>query len=343
MQSRERVMRAIGFAGPDRPPISHAILPAAQYHYGAALSEVINAVPEDFGWGLLPDMPPSELHASYKGGEHRDEWGTVWRVTHEGRFGIPVECPMAADWSNYEQYRWPALGPGTPLDAGVPKYQQYTGQMTGTDDAYYSRGAWVTFFEKMQQLHGFEPILTDLAQKEPMVYRLRDDLLKFNLGWLDYWLAEDYQGLHFADDWGAQTSMIISPSMWRAFFKPVYAEMFGKVKRAGRHVWFHSDGYIVPIIPDLIELGVDVLNCQSSVMGLSRLTPFAGQLCFRTDIDRQHLLPFATPGEVKRSVHELFESLGTSRGGIVACGELSEDVPLANIEAMYEAFLEFRY
>ena len=215
--------------------------------------------------------------------------------------------------------------------------------MTGHSAAYYARGGWLTFFEKLQQLHGFEATLEDLAMREPMIYRLRDDLLRFNLAWLDRWLAEDYQGVQFADDWGAQANMLVSPSMWRSFFKPVYAEMMGKVKKAGRHVWFHSDGYILPIIPDLIELGVDVLNCQSAVMGLDNLKQFAGELCFRTDIDRQHVLPFGRPEDVKRHVHEVFEALGTPRGGIVACGELSYDVPLANIEAMYEAFVEFHY
>ena len=57
MESRERVVRAIGFSTPDRPPISHAILPSAQYKYGAALKQITDAVPEDFGWGLLPDLP----------------------------------------------------------------------------------------------------------------------------------------------------------------------------------------------------------------------------------------------------------------------------------------------
>ena len=137
--------------------------------------------------------------------------------------------------------------------------------------------------------------------------------------------------------------MLISPSMWRSFFKPVYAQMFAKVKKAGKHIWFHSDGFILPIMQDLVELGVDVLNCQSAVMGLSRLEPFVGQLCFRTDVDRQRLLPFGQPEEVKLHVRELFEGLGTPHGGIVACGEVGDDVPLANIEAMYEAFLEFRY
>ncbi len=337
MQSRERVVRAIGFDRPDRPPISHAILPSAQYHYGDALQRITDTVPEDFGWGLLPDLPPERLPPLYKAGENRDEFGTLWKVTHQGRCGIPIAFPIAADWSNYEQFRWPVFA------AGVPQYRLYSGHMAGTDSAYYARGGWITFFEQLQQLHGFEATLVDLVTHEPMLARLRDDLLRFNLDWLDRWLAEEYQGLHFADDWGSQTDLLISPKLWRSFFKPVYAAMFAKVKQAGLDVWFHSDGNILAIIPDLIDLGVDVLNCQVSVIGLDRLRPFVGAVCFRTDIDRQQVLPFVTPAEVKRFVHHLFEALGTATGGIIACGEVSEDVPIENIAAMYEAFLDFRY
>ncbi len=143
MEPRERVLRALAFQVPDRPPISHAILPCAQIHYGAALQAVIDAVPEDFGWSLLPDLPAEDLPAGYKGG--RDEWGTVWRVTRRGRFGIPVECPIASDWSNYDAFRWPELGPGTPLDTAVPRYRQYSGQMAGASDAYYPAGAGSPF------------------------------------------------------------------------------------------------------------------------------------------------------------------------------------------------------
>ena len=195
---------------------------------------------------------PENLPPLYKEGENRDEFGTLWKVTHQGRCGIPIEFPVAADWSNYGRYRWPVFG------AGVPQYRLYSGHMAGNDSAYYARGGWITFFEQMQQLHGFQATLVDLAMDEPMIYRLRDDLLQFNLDWLDRWLAQDYQGLHFADDWGSQTSLLISPKMWRTFFKPAYGAMFAKVKKAGRDVWFHSDGNILPIIPDLLDLGVDV-------------------------------------------------------------------------------------
>lgn len=57
----------------------------------------------------------------------------------------------------------------------------------------------------------------------------------------------------------------------------------------------------------------------------------------------QKILPYASPAEVKKHVFEVFDAIGTSEGGIVACGEISEDVPLENIRAMYEAFLEYRY
>ena len=79
-----------------------------------------------------------------------------------------------------------------------------------------------------------------------------------------------------------------------------------------------------------------MLNCQASVMDREALRAHAGRICFRTDIDRQHILPYVSPAAVKDYVDELFHDLGTPDGGIVACGEISEDVPLENIRAMYE-------
>ena len=65
------------------------------------------------------------------------------------------------------------------------------------------------------------------------------------------------------------------------------------------------------------------------------------KVAFRTDIDRQQVLPFGSPAEVKEEVHRTFAACGTSTGGIIACGEIAPDVPLENIRAMYEAFAEY--
>ena len=78
-------------------------------------------------------------------------------------------------------------------------------------------------------------------------------------------------------------------------------------------------------------------------MDMDVLRSFAGEICFRTDLDRQRLLCHGTPAEVKRGVDDLFHTLGTPDGGIVANGDIDTDVPLDNIRAMYEAFLEFKW
>jgi len=337
MKSRERVVRAIGFGGPDRPPISHGILPAAQIKYGAALEDILSTVHEDFGWKFLPDLKREDFPALYKAGMNRDDFGTLWDVHVEGVCGIPIEWPLA-DWGRYGSFRWPDFS------AGPPKGRLYSGHMEGRSEEYYARGGWITFFEEMQQLRGMENLMMDLAYGSKEAYRLRDDLLAFNLRWLDKWLAYRYDGLHFADDWGDQKSLLIAPETWRKFFKPAYKAMFEKVTAAGVDVHFHSDGYIIDIIPDLLDLGVKVLNCQANVIGLEALKRrFAGQVCFRTDLDRQKVVPFGTPTEVRSHVRDVFDHLGTPRGGIIACGEIGPETPLETIRAMYEAFQAYAY
>ena len=107
-------------------------------------------------------------------------------------------------------------------------------------------------------------------------------------------------------------------------------------------VWLHSDGRINDIIGDLVEIGVDVINCQVAVVGHDWIAANArGKLTFRTDVDRQHALPFGSPAQVKEEVHRTFEACGTPEGGLIACGEVGPDVSLENIRAMYEAFREY--
>ncbi len=337
MNSRERVMRAIGFDYPDRVPISHGILPAAQIKYGEALNEILQSVHEDFGWNLLPDMSRQDYPPLYKGGLNYDDFGTLWNVRMEGMCGIPVKWPLA-NWESYNSFDWPEF------DAGPPKARLYSGHMVGSSDEYYARGAWITFFEQMQQLRGMENLLIDLVYGTKEVYRLREDLLEFNLKWLNKWIRYDYNGLHFADDWGAQNSLLISPDLWRKFFKPVYRKMFDKVCSSGMDVHFHSDGYIIDIIPDLIDIGAKVLNCQAMVIGLDVLKKnFRGKVCFRTDLDRQRIMPFGTPEEVREHINDVFKHLGTERGGIIACGEIGPDIPIENIRVMYDTFMNYCY
>ncbi len=336
MNSRERVKRAIRFQSPDRIPISHGVLPAAQLKYGAKLDEILAEYREDFGWDYMSNLPVEKYPALYREGINTDDFGVGWHVKWLGICGIPVQHPIS-DLSRYDEYRWPA-----DFTAGPPSGRQYSGHMCGFNDNWYARGAWVTYFETMQQLCGMENFLAEIALESKEFYQLLDDMLAFNLRWIDKWVSLEYDGLHFADDWGGQRRLMINPKTWRRIFKPRYAEMFKRVKEAGMDVWYHSDGYINDILPDLIEIGVDVINCQVAVIGHDWLAANArGKVAFRTDIDRQHILPFGSPTQVKEEVQRTFEACGTSTGGLIACGEVAPDVPLENIRAMYEAFCEY--
>ena len=336
MNSRERVKRAIKFQKPDRAPISHAVLPAAQLKYGQALNEILAEFREDFGWDYMKDLPIEKYPALYKKGINRDDFGTVWRVEWMGICGVPMDWPIK-DLGRYDEYRWPA-----DFSAGPPSGRQYSGHMCGFDERWYARGGWITYFEQLQQLRGTENLMVDLATGPKEFHRLLDDLLAFNLRWIDKYIKLEYDGIHFADDWGGQTSLMISPAMWRRIFKPRYVDMFKRTHDAGLDVWYHTDGHVNDILGDFIEIGADVINCQVSVVGHDWIARNArGKVAFRTDIDRQWVLPFGTPAQVKEEVHRTFEACGTSDGGIIDCGEIAPDVPLENVRAMYEAFVEY--
>jgi uroporphyrinogen decarboxylase len=301
--------------------------------YGDALSEILMEFREDFGWDYMGDLPRDQYPPLYRQGRHADDFGTVWHVEREGVCGIPVEWPID-DLARLDDYCWP-----DDFDAGPPDGRLYSGHMAGYDPRWYARGAWITYFEQLQQLRGMEHFLVDIALEPEGYVRLLDELLAFNLRWIDRWIQWEYDGLHFADDWGDQRGLMIRPETWRQVFKPRYAEMFRRVHAAGMDVWFHSDGQIRDILPDLIEIGVDVINCQATLIGLDWIAENArGRIAFRTDIDRQQVLPFGSPAEVRELVHRVFEACGTVEGGIIACGEVGPEVPIANVRAMYETF-----
>jgi len=336
MNSSERVQRAIEFSFPDRVPISHAVLPAAQLKYGAALDEILAEFREDFGWDFQNNLPLEKYPPLYKKGQQADDFGTLWKVEWDGICGIPVDHPIK-DLAHWRDYQWPKT-----FSAGPPTGRQYSGHMRGKGGDWYARGAWITYFEQMQQLRGMENFLADIALESNELIPFMDAMLEFNLKWIDQWASQAYEGIQLADDWGGQRGLIIRPDSWRKLFKPRYAEMFKKVHDAKMHVWFHSDGRINEIIPDLIEIGVDVINCQVSIMGHDWVKEnMRGRLAIRTDIDRQWILPFGTVSEVREEVLRTFDACGGPEGGIIACGEISPDVPLGNIRAMYEAIVAY--
>lgn len=312
----------------------HGVLPAAYYTHGQALIDLLEQFPSDFHPGRSKTIPkPEEIHLCYRAGRHTDEWGVEWDNNCEGMLGIPVGHPLA-DWSNWSGYKIPE----------IPSAEDVKKAHTRDDNLrdYYTFGFGTNIFEIMQWLRGYENLMLDIALGNNEAYILRDALVEWAVEWGTKSAEGDSDGAHFGDDWGTQISLIISPTSWREFYKPAYKKMFEPLKAKGKHIHFHSDGFTWEILHDLIEFGVDVLNVQHTVMGLDKVAKeFGGKVAFRSDLDRQHILPHGTRQQIRDHVKETIDALGSYGGGLIGHGEIAPDVPLENIKVMLEAWQEF--
>jgi uroporphyrinogen decarboxylase len=332
LDSRERVYRTIEFGGPDRLPIRHVVLPGAYAVFGDALTSLIARYPSDFA--VTGYAEPSEYGAEI-GVPQADGWGAKWVRTLDDNKGLIVEHPLY-DWSKLDSYQFP-----DPLAIG--DWSDVPDRLRANDRRKYVMVDGDTLFQRMFYLRGYENLMLDLADRPSEVAYLRDRIVDFIIRKLGKWLEYDVDGFEFRDDWGTQQSLMIRPEDWREFFKPAYARIFDAVTSAGKHIWFHSDGQIVSILGDLVELGARVVNPQAHLIGIERLSAdFGGRVCFLGDVDRQQVLPFGTPDEVRAHVREAIHAFGRFDGGFIARGEVAVDTPMANVDAMYETFAEWR-
>ena len=344
LKRRDRVVATIALEHPDRAPIMHSPLPGALIKYGERLNAIFVRYPQDFGPSRFEIPKPEELTPDYRKGIHRDEWGTVWISSVDGIHGQVYDYPLKS-WEDLEDYEFPPL-----QRSSSSYYIQKFEDLKNRVSKLKSEGYFVllgfnpgNFFERMQWLRGFRNLIVDFYRKPKELYEFADRLLEYCLKSIEIVLEAKPDGVSFADDWGTQDRLMINPSLWREFFKPRYKEMFKLVHDHEAYVYFHSDGYIKDIIPDLAEIGVDILNPQFSCFKLEELAEIVhDRVCISSDIDRQYILPHGSPAEVKdyvKKVIELFSHEG--RGGLICRGEINIDVPLRNVEAMYRAFQKY--
>jgi len=334
MNSRERMIRSIEFQRPDRLPRMNSVWPKTRHLLGKAVDDLLAEFPDDTGnwfnrkvWN--PDNP------AYQPGDCTDAWGSVWHNTDDQHMGACFYHPLA-DWSNWSTYKLPPPN-------GDEEAEHIRNEIaTMGHEHYVLSRAPVPIFQRMISIRGFDNVMVDLATGAKEGKLLLAALMEYQMEGLKAILRSQCDGVHVSDDWGSQTSLMISPELWRRIFKPVYARVFAAIHSAGKHVFWHSDGHTLAIIPDLIEIGVNVINVEHPLMGEHNVGAVArGCVCFRTYIDGQHVLPHGTPADVRVNVREVVHHLSNSAGGIIAYGELAPDVPLANWRAMMEAFLEF--
>ena len=365
MKHRDRVLAALSHEQPDRCPTQISFTPEfasrlrsdlgltdADFHnpHGGGNTYVLERMLDQdmlltsVGWAN--SYYATETY-SCDGAFYTDEWGVGWKNSrYETRFGPGhyteiVGHPLADD---------AAIDSYQPPDPNRPElYVEAARVIEQYRDEYWVVGVTVTtVFETAWALRGFERTLIDLVTDPDLVERLLDIPFHYHLTAAKRLIEMGVDMIWAGDDMGAQHQMLISPATWRRFFKPRMATFISTLKSINPDVKvaYHSDGVIYPIIPDLIEIGLDVLNpIQPRSMDPERLKrEYGDRLCFWGSIDEQHTLPFGTPAEVEAEVIARLKTLGKDGGLILGpTHHVQLDTPLENFWAMVNTITQTPY
>ena len=252
-----------------------------------------------------------------------------------------VGHPLADDW---------AIDSYQPPDPNRPElYAEAERVVREYKDEYWIVGVTVTtVFETAWALRGYEKTLVDLAVNPDLIERLFDIPFQYHLAAAKKLVEIGVDMIWIGDDVGTQGAMLVSPATWRRFFKPRVATFISTLKSINPDVKvaYHSDGMIQAIIPDLIEIGLDVLNpIQPRSMDPARLrAQYEDKLSFWGTIDEQHTLPFGTARDVEKEVVTRLRTVGQDGGLILGpTHHVQLDTPLENFWAMVRTITNTPY
>ena len=335
MNTRERVIRTIEFSKPDRVPLWPRVEGTAWIRHGRALHDLLAKYPFDLG-GLPRAVPRFDDQPM----AWTDDWGCAWRRAKRGWFGEAYEHPLA-DRQTIRTHAFP--------DYSRPEYDArfawVTKRPSSPDRTHYALAGGATeygvLWYRMWWLRGMANAMEDTAGDDGFVQELLGRILDTQLSYLRRVLKADVDGVTFGDCWGAQHALMISPPRWREVFKPAYKRLFDAVHEAGKHVFMQTDGCTTAILEDWLEIGVDVLCVQLNVVGLESVAPYRGKMCFYPDPDRQDILPKGSPQQVEEHIRDIVDALKAPDGGLIGSVSITENEPLANVEAALDAFLEY--
>lgn len=359
MKPRERVEIALNHERPDRCPMQISFTPefaerlradmelqgkqVHNPHGGGNTYELERSLGEDMlltsvGWAnsyYMDDKP------------YTDEWGVGWDVhPYETPFGTGHYTEIAshplADEAAISGYQ-------PPDPHRLELYAASEQTLRSFKDEYWIVGVTVTtIFETAWALRGLEQMMLDLVMNPDLANHLLDIPYNYHLTAAKKLVEMGVDMIWAGDDVGAQRQMMISPRMWRKFFKHRMANYISELKAINPNVKvaYHTDGNVMPIIPDLIEIGLDVLNPiqPASMDPVEIKKQFGDKLSFWGTIDEQQTLPFGSPEDVANEVRQRLTTVGYNGGLILGpTHHVQLDTPLENFWAMVNSITNTPY
>jgi uroporphyrinogen decarboxylase len=345
MNHLERVMAAIEHRAIDRFPSDIWCVPEISeklrdYCGTREWSHVLDALDIDGIIGLappyigpaLPDLGPDLTANQWGMVDRRQEYagGVYWEQVGYPLAGAETIADLDAyPWPNPDWYDYAAL---------PDMAAQYPGRAIQI--------GYTAMFYYHNKLRGLERSMLDILERPAFTHHLLRRLADTFLEYHERCYAAAGAAMHISqvtDDFGSQTGLLISRSAFSEFYRPWMQRAIDQAHRYSLKVFHHDDGAIYPLIADLLEMGIDILNpIQWRCKGMDREAigrNYGAALCFHGGVDNQQTLPFGTPPEVLAEVAYNLRTLGcTGTGYIIGpCHNIQAITPLENILALYQA------
>lgn len=337
MTHKQRMLTAIAHRVPDRIPMD-AIAVENQQTIADALGIPLSQVPERL------DLDGRRIAAGGYRGERPREGFDEWGCTASDDYGVRHIYPFANfdSVSQIERYAYP--------DASQYDFEGAARRAAALSGEYAVYGPyWVPVFCRVNALVGLEETLVWMLQSPELMHAALEKVFEFVYEYCERLLDACGEHMHvlcLGDDFATQRGLMFRPELFRTFLKPRYAKLFALAKRRGLPVWFHSCGDISSVLPDLIDIGMDVW--ETVQLHTLPMTPrelkrqYGRDITFFGGVNTQ-ALPFQTPEQVRAETLRVIDALG--EGGGYICGpdhHIKYDISAGNALALFDACREFR-
>ena len=291
------------------------------------------------------DWQPTYSLVQLKDKPYTDPMGCTWVTSDDGITGTVHGHPLA-DWSAFGT-TWQIADPNTTdglyavdWDAREKQWAQIKAN-GGTFKGGLRHGH--TFLQ-LCDLRGYEDLLCDMLDEEPMLDELIEQLTEFNLTLVKRFVRNGCSSMSYPEDLGMQIGPMLSPDAFARYIKPAYTKIIQPARDAGIPIHMHSDGDIRTLVDDIVESGVEVINLQDLVNGIDWIAEkFRGRVCVDLDIDRQSITPYGTPAQIDALIREEVSKISTPEGGLTMIYGLYPGVPLENVKALMDAMERYAF
>ncbi|MFA5646099.1 MAG: uroporphyrinogen decarboxylase family protein [Candidatus Ratteibacteria bacterium] len=299
MTDREIIQRNLLCSDPERIGMNFS---------GGRMNDILEA-------GLVPS--PVWREKRWKEGEfeyYDDEWGNIWyRVIGKGKGG-EIFQPALSHWDKLDHLIFPDFDL-------LERYAHAKDLFAKNPDKYHLAYLPGFPFSICRYLRKMEIYFQDLLLEREKIDILHSKVADLLEKVIRNFAAAGADGITFCEDWGTQQQLLVSPSMWRDIFKPLFIRLCGTAHTCGLHVLMHSCGYNWEILGDLAEAGVNAF--QFDQPALYDLTRLAGrlkelQVCLWAPVDIQRVLPTGDQSRIEKEAEEMVRLFGSPHGGLIA-------------------------